>query len=80
VSAQPDESEQQAPRFHVVGGSPDAEELAALSVVLACLRRERGRPHAPGGHLVASGWKSYWANVRQSFVPGRDAWRASIRR
>ncbi|WP_040161572.1 acyl-CoA carboxylase subunit epsilon [Nigerium massiliense] len=68
------------PAFRVVGGNPTDEELAALAVVLSSLRRERGRPHAPENRAQVSGWKSYWANVRQPFYPGRDAWRATIRR
>ena len=66
--------------FTVVKGQPGDEELAAITVVLAARRRERARPHAPRRAASTSGWTSYWAAVRHRIMPGRDAWRATLRR
>lgn len=75
-----DAVEPATPAFRVVGGSPSDEELAALAVVIAALRRQRGNPHAPENPRIAGGWKSYWHIVRGPLFPGRDAWRATLRR
>lgn len=80
MTPQPAPTDPAPPAFAVVAGSPTDEELAALTVLLAALRRERGRPRPPTSRAVLGGWASRWANVRQPFVPGRDAWRATIHR
>ena len=56
------------------------EELAALAVVLSALRRQRGTLAPPENPRIAGGWKSYWHTVRGPLFPGRDAWRATLRR
>ena len=63
------------PLLRVVRGEPTAEELAALTVVVAALsqRRERRRT-APAG-----GWASYADAHRRPLQPGAGAWRASGR-
>lgn len=63
----------------VVKGHPSVAEVAALTAVLAVLRRERDRPHTPSNATLAGGWKSYWYTVRNPVVPGREAWRSSFR-
>ena len=68
------------PVFSVVSGHASDEELAALTVVVAHLRRERGRPHAPENATVAGGWKSYWHLMQRGLIPGREAWRSTFRR
>jgi hypothetical protein len=63
------------PLLRVVKGEPSAEELAALTVVLAAMsgRRERRRP-APVG-----AWASYADGHRRPLQPGPGGWRASGR-
>lgn len=65
--------------FEVVAGTPDDDELAALSAVLVALRRSRPAPHTPATSTLAGGWRSYWHTVRTPLVPGREAWRSSFR-
>ena len=64
---------QQRPLLRVVTGEPSAEELAALTVVVAALsqRRERRRP-APVGT-----WASYPDGHRGALKVGHGGWRAS---
>ena len=68
-------SEAQAPLLRVVRGEPTAEELAALTVVVAALsqRRPRRRPTPVGA------WASRADAVRTPLQPGPRGWRASGR-
>ncbi len=61
------------PLLRVVRGEPTAEELAALTVVVAALsqRRERRRP-APVG-----AWAAYGRTHRGSYRSGAGGWRAA---
>ncbi|MCW2700083.1 MAG: hypothetical protein JWQ45_1618 [Blastococcus sp.] len=63
------------PLLHVVHGEPTAEELAALTVVVAALsqRRSRRRPTPVGT------WASYADAHRLPLRPGPSGWRASGR-
>jgi hypothetical protein len=63
------------PLLRVVSGSPSAEELAALTVVVAALsqRRPRRRP------IPVGGWASRADAVRTPLQPGPGGWRASGR-
>jgi hypothetical protein len=63
------------PILRVVRGEPSAEELAALTVVVAALsqRRPRRRP-APVG-----AWASYADAHRRPQQPGHGGWRAAGR-
>jgi hypothetical protein len=58
----------------VVRGEPTAEELAALTVVVAAMshRRERRRP-APVG-----AWADFSAGHRRPLRPGPGGWRAGL--
>ena len=69
------EQEQQRPLLRVVRGEPTAEELAALTVVVAALsqRRSRRRPVPVGG------WASHADAHRRPLQPGPGGWRASGR-
>ena len=62
-----------APLLRVVRGEPTAEELAALTVVLAALsqRRERPRPVPVGA------WANYGRRHRRALRTGPGAWRAA---
>jgi len=68
-------SEGQRPLLRVVKGEPPAEELAALTVVVAALSqwRERRRP-AP-----VDAWASYGGGHRRPLAVGYGGWRASGR-
>ena len=68
-------SEDQRPLLRVVKGEPTAEELAALTVVVAAMsqRRERRRPTPVGA------WASYADGHRAAPMPGPGGWRASGR-
>jgi hypothetical protein len=66
-------SEPVRPLLRVVRGEPTAEELAALTVVLATLSRRRpGRRPTPVG-----AWASPGAAVRRPLQTGLGAWRAA---
>ena len=60
------------PLLRVVRGEPSAEELAALTVVVAALsqRRERRRPMPVGA------WASYADAHRRPLQPGPGGWLA----
>jgi hypothetical protein len=68
-----DHDPQQRPLLRVVKGEPSAEELAALTVVVAALsqRRERRRPTPVGA------WASYADGHRQPLRAGYGGWRAA---
>jgi hypothetical protein len=64
------------PLLRVVRGEPTAEELAALTVVVAALsqqRRPRRRPTPVGA------WASRADAVRPNLQPGPGGWRAAGR-
>jgi len=63
------------PLLRVVTGEPSAEELAALTVVVAALsqRRERRRPTPVGA------WASFADGHRRGLPTGPGGWRASGR-
>ncbi len=63
------------PLLRVVKGEPSAEELAALTVIVAAMsgHRERRRPTPVGA------WASYADGHRRSSQAGPGGWRASGR-
>jgi hypothetical protein len=63
----------ETPLLRVVTGEPSAEELAALTVVVAALsqRRERRRPTPIGG------WAAYGRSHRRPAQVGPGGWRAA---
>ena len=63
------------PLLRVVRGEPSAEELAALTVVVAAMsqRRERRRPTPVGA------WASYADGHRRPLQVGHGGWRAAGR-
>ena len=66
--------------FEVVNGAPSDEELAALTAVLAVVRRGRGRPRPPANQAIAGGWRSPWHLMRHDLLQGAGAWRSTARR
>ena len=68
-------SEEKRPLLRVVRGETSAEELAALTVVVAALsqRRDRRRPVPVGA------WASHADGHRRSLQPGPGGWHASGR-
>jgi hypothetical protein len=69
------EPTQARPLLRVVKGEPSAEELAALTVVVAALsqRRSRRRPVPVGA------WASYADGHRRPLQVGHGGWRAAGR-
>jgi hypothetical protein len=69
------EPTEQRPLLRVVRGEPTAEELAALTVVVAALsqRRPRKRPVPVGA------WAANADTHRRPLQPGPGGWRASGR-
>ena len=65
--------------FTVVRGTPTDEELGAVVVVLAAAMAAPPPPRENDDRPRAGGWASHWRLLRQPFVPGRDAWRGSLR-
>ncbi len=65
-----------APLLRVVKGEPTAEELAALTVVVAALSRPRGRGRRP---VPVGAWASYADVHRRAVQVGHGGWRASGR-
>ena len=61
------------PLLRVVRGEPTAEELAALTVVVAALsQRRRSRRVVPVG-----AWADFGAGHRRPLRPGAGGWRAT---
>ena len=68
---------QPAPVLAIVRGSPSAEEVAALVVVLA--RREARSADATCPHGVRAEWSSRSRLLRAPLLRGPGGWRASAR-
>ena len=68
-------SAREQPLLRVVKGEPTAEELAALTVVVAALsqRRDRRRPTPIGA------WASYAGTYRRPLRHGAGGWQAAGR-
>ena len=64
-----------APLLRVVSGEPTAEELAALTVVVAALSQRRN-PRRP---TPVGTWASFGDGHRRPLRPGPGAWRTSLR-
>lgn len=65
------------PALRVVSGSPTAEELAALTAVVAAAASS-GEP--PASEPARRGrWNDPAARLRQPLLAGPDGWRASAR-
>ena len=66
-------TEEPRPLLRVVKGRPSAEELAALTVVVAALSQRRpGRRATPVG-----AWASYSDSHRRPLQTGPGGWRAA---
>ncbi|MDP9430990.1 MAG: acyl-CoA carboxylase subunit epsilon [Actinomycetota bacterium] len=68
-------SEPQRPLLRVVRGEPTAEELAALTVVVAALSQRR----IPRRPTPVGAWSSFGDAHRYPLRPGPGGWRASGR-
>jgi hypothetical protein len=64
------------PLLRVVTGEPTAEELAALTVVVAALSKQRGPRRRP---TPVGAWASFADTHRRPLRPGPGGWRASGR-
>jgi hypothetical protein len=67
-----------APLLTVIRGDASAEEIAALTAVLAAKSARPAGPQAAPGDRV-HGWASRPALLRRPLSPGSGAWRASGR-
>lgn len=67
------------PLLRIVRGEPDAEELAALTAVVAGLAASGGGD-ADADSAQRSRWADRGALVRAPLTPGPGAWRASALR
>jgi hypothetical protein len=65
----------QRPVLRVVSGSPTAEELAALTAVVAAAGAEDARPVE---RVRRGGWNDPSAQHRRPLNPGPNAWRSSV--
>ena len=64
------------PLLRLIKGGPSAEELAALTVVVAAMsQQQRGRRRP----IPVGAWASYADGHRQPLRPGPGGWRASGR-
>ncbi|MGY1917084.1 acyl-CoA carboxylase subunit epsilon [Blastococcus sp. SYSU DS0973] len=68
-------TEDQRPLLRVVKGEPTAEELAALTVVVAALSQRRGRRRP----TPVGAWASYADRHRGALQHGHGGWRAAGR-
>jgi acyl-CoA carboxylase epsilon subunit len=68
-------TEPQRPLLRVVRGAPTAEELAALTVVVAALSSPRPRRRV----VPLGAWASHADAHRRPLQPGPGGWRASGR-
>jgi hypothetical protein len=67
---------EQRPALRVVSGSPTAEELAALTAVVAAA----SAGEAPATERAMRGrWNDPAARLRQPLLAGPNGWRASAR-
>jgi hypothetical protein len=65
------------PLLRIVRGTPDDEELAALTAVVAGIAAAGGRGSTPVAEQPKSRWADRAALVRQPLPSGPGAWRAS---
>ena len=68
-----------APLLTVVRGDASAEEIAALTAVLAARSRSAVRPAPDGRGQRITGWSSRSALLRRPVRHGPGAWQASAR-
>jgi hypothetical protein len=75
MTSEPGES----PLFSVVSGRPGAEDLAALTAVLAArlAARQRAGAAQPAARTARSAWLDRAALTRVPLRPGPGAWRRS---
>ncbi|NEM91318.1 acyl-CoA carboxylase epsilon subunit [Galbitalea soli] len=61
--------------FVVVSGAPDAEELAAVTAVLAGVLDELAAERGRQSHGGQSAWQRTQRSVRGTLTPGAGQWR-----
>jgi Acyl-CoA carboxylase epsilon subunit len=62
--------------IEVIGGSPDSEELAAVTAVLAGVLEELAAEQGRREQAVTSAWARSQRAVRAPLAPGAGAWRS----
>jgi hypothetical protein len=68
---------EQGPEFRILGGNPDAEEIAAVSAVLGAALEELAGEHRRQQSAGPSAWQRSQRAVRTPLV--RGAWRDAAR-
>jgi hypothetical protein len=69
----PEADEQPAYDIRVIGGSPDDEEIAAVTAVLSATLEELASDHGRRQRLTPTAWERSQRAVRTPLVPG--AWK-----
>jgi hypothetical protein len=62
--------------LEVISGNPDAEELAAVTAVLAGVLDELATEQGKREQAVTSAWERSQRAVRTPLAPGAGAWRS----
>jgi hypothetical protein len=71
-----DENEIVETDITVISGNPDAEDLAALTAVLAGVLEELAEEQGRREAAVTSAWSRTQRNLRSPIQPGVGAWRS----
>jgi hypothetical protein len=74
-----DQPAQPRPVLRVVKGEPTAEELAALTVVVAALSQRRSQGRSQRRPTPVGAWASYSDAHRRPLQVGHGGWRAAGR-
>jgi hypothetical protein len=75
MSAGEDRADELAPTIRIVAGSPTAEELAAVTAVLAKALEEEATEQERQP-VQRSAWDRSRASMRGALTPGPGAWRS----
>ncbi|MGV8884461.1 MAG: acyl-CoA carboxylase subunit epsilon [Microbacteriaceae bacterium] len=70
------EPDDTTPTIRVVGGSPTAEELAAVTAVLTSVLDELAAEHVRHASSGPSAWQVSQRPIRAALTPGMGAWRS----
>ena len=62
--------------LEVISGNPDAEELAAVTAVLAGVLEELAAEQGKREQAATSAWARSQRAVRAPLIPGAGAWRS----
>ena len=72
----PAAADDSTPTIRVVGGSPNPEELAAITAVLSSVLEELSAEQVRHAASGPSAWQQSQRPIRSTIVPGAGAWRS----